>query len=352
MKKIENPKQFAYDLSEWYRHNKRDLPFRHTRDPYKIFLSELMLQQTQITTMIPYYQRFIDRFPDTRALAKADEREVLKYWEGLGYYRRARYIRETATIIEKKYGGTFPENLEAIESLKGVGRYTARAIHSIAFNQPSPAVDGNVLRVMSRIMVYDEDIRKTRTMRTVESALERVIIHESPSDFTQGLMELGALVCKPRPLCGQCPIRSHCFACKQNTQDLYPYKSKPPAKTREDYVVLVVHDGSGQLLLRQRPADGLLGGMYELFQVRTDHPKQALEALKENHMISIAETTFLGTFKHIFTHKTWHMQVYLVTVSQTMTALVHPGDFPYAITGAHHKIIDYLKENTHPFKNH
>jgi len=238
---IENKEKFAHDLCDWFRLNKRNLPFRMDKDPYRIFVSELMLQQTQIDTMIPYYERFMKRFPTVKALADASLDEVMELWAGLGYYRRAKYLHESARMIEETFDGVFPRSLKAIESLKGVGRYTARAIHSIAYSEPSPAVDGNVMRVMARILGYEKDIRKTAHMREIEKTLGPVIILEEPSDFTEALMEIGALVCKKtNPLCETCPLKAHCFAYKQNKQSDLPVVSKRAKKQSVQYVTLMI----------------------------------------------------------------------------------------------------------------
>ncbi len=347
MKTIENPKKFAHDLCDWYRDNKRDLPFRKSKDPYKIFLSELMLQQTQIATMIPYYERFIERFPTIKALAEANQDEVLKYWEGLGYYSRARYIHESAQMIMNTYDGIFPEALNDIEALKGVGRYTSRAIHSIAYDEPSVAVDGNVMRVMSRVLLFDEDIRKTKNMRLIEDTLKNVIVHEKPADFTQALMELGALVCKKSPLCEACPLKHHCFAYKQNRQNDYPVVSKLKDKTTHTFSVMIVRKGNCYIL-NQRPPKGLLANMYEFPQYETSK-NNALKQLVKDYELVLDSVDTLGTITHIFTHKIWTMHVYAVNAENVPDNQIYAlNTFPHAVSKAHLKIIDLLKEKNLP----
>jgi len=347
MKKLKNPKKFAHDLCDWYKTNKRDLPFRHSKDPYHIFVSELMLQQTQIKTMLPYYYRFIEKFPTIKALATAKSETVLKYWEGLGYYSRARYLHESANKIVNEFNGTFPKNLKDIESLKGVGRYTARAIHSIAYNQPSVAVDGNVMRVMSRVLLYDKDIRKTKHMREIETILEPVIIHEDPSVFTQALMELGALICKKTPECEKCPLKDKCFAYKENKQANYPVSSKLKAKTQHNFTTFVIRYND-KYLLRKRPSKGLLANMYEFpqFESPFDDAVKHIATLTQS---SIKAINPLTTINHIFTHKVWNMKVYEVVLDEPSTDLVSLNSFPRAISKAHQKIIDVIKEKNLPF---
>jgi len=342
MKIIKNQIKFANELSNWYRENKRDLPFRKTRDPYKIFISELMLQQTQVDTVIPYYLRFVDTFPTIQALADAKIEQVLKIWEGLGYYRRACYIHETAQMIVKDFNGVFPNALKDIERLKGVGRYTARAIDSIAYDNPSPAVDGNVMRVMSRVMLYDKDISKTKHMREIEHEVAKLIVHEIPSDFTQAMMELGALICTKNPDCKSCPIKSHCFAYKQNLQNEFPKKSKLKDKTHETFSVIVLKS-QNKVLLTQRPKQGLLANMYEIPQFESQDLTKVKLEFNDKFKTTIQSLEPLFSFDHIFTHKVWHLHVYQAVVSSIKhLTLFELKDFPYAISKAHLKIIENL----------
>ncbi len=347
MKPMNTPKKFAHDLCDWYRENKRDLPFRKSKDPYHIFVSELMLQQTQIKTMLPYYDRFIEKFPTIEALATAKSETVLKYWEGLGYYSRARYLHESANTIVNRFNGMFPSDLKDIEALKGVGRYTARAIHSIAYNQPSVAVDGNVMRVMSRVLLYDKDIRKTKHMREIESILKPVIIHETPSDFTQALMELGALVCKKTPECEKCPLKDKCFAYKENKQETYPVSSKLKAKTLHNFKTFVIHYNH-HYLLTKRPSKGLLANMYEFPQFETSYLDAEIK-VKNLSPSPVQSVNKLTTIKHVFTHKIWTMDVYEVVLTHPNETLVPLDAFPHAISKAHQKIIDAIKEKNLPF---
>lgn len=335
--------KFAHELAEWFRENKRDLPFRKTKDPYKIFLSELMLQQTQMDTVIPYYERFIKAYPTIIDLANASLDDVYKLWEGLGYYRRAKYIHETAKIIRDEYQGIFPSDLKSIRSLKGVGNYTAGAIHSIAFKKPTPAVDGNVMRVMSRVLMREDDIALPKHMKTMETILKDYIVHEDPSDFTEGMMELGALICQKTPKCASCPVKKHCLAYKHQATDRFPYKSKLKEKTNEHYFVCVLLDNE-KALLRQRPNEGLLASMLEFPQYETNNLNDALSTFENEFNLKVDNaSTVENPIKHIFTHKVWHMTIVYVKADHKHLELTPLNDLPKAMSKAHLKIIKTLK---------
>lgn len=228
-KKLEqkNIKQFQEDLISWYEQEKRDLPWRSDSDPYKVWVSEVMLQQTRVDTVIPYFNNFIEKFPTVEALAEADEEKVLKAWEGLGYYSRVRNLQSAVREVHERYGGVVPPSKEEFGKLKGVGPYTRGAVLSIAYNQPVPAVDGNVMRVMSRILSVWDDIAKPKTKTLFEKIVEAFISEEKPSEFNQGLMELGAVICTPKsPSCLLCPVREHCSAFAEGCEKELPVKSK------------------------------------------------------------------------------------------------------------------------------
>src|SRR5690625_3155666 len=211
-----------------------------------------MLQQTQVDTVIPYFENFIDQFPTPTALAEADEQDVLKAWEGLGYYSRARNLHSAVQEVKEKYDGKVPTDRKELSELKGIGPYTLGAIMSIAYDKPEPAVDGNVMRVLSRVFQIDEDIAKAKTKRTFENITRNIISEEDPSSFNQGLMELGALICRPRnPKCEICPIQSQCQAFKTNTQTDYPVKSKKKKQKNISYYVLVFENESAEFLLKK-----------------------------------------------------------------------------------------------------
>jgi A/G-specific adenine glycosylase len=268
MNKTEQQAIFSRPLLEWYRRSKRRLPWRETKDPYAIWISEVMLQQTRVETVIPYYQRFMEKFPTVEALAGAPEEEVLKAWEGLGYYSRARNLQAAVREVHERYGGVVPAEPEAIASLKGVGPYTAGAILSIAYNRPEPAVDGNVMRVLSRFFLIEEDIAKGKTRKFIEDLARRLIPAGEAGDFNQALMELGATVCTPRsPHCLTCPVLRDCAARLAGREESLPVKTKAKPPRPERRVAALIYgagDWRGRFLIRQRPAEGLLARMWEL----------------------------------------------------------------------------------------
>ncbi|MCL6457103.1 MAG: A/G-specific adenine glycosylase [Gorillibacterium sp.] len=259
---------YAKELLQWYRASNRDLPWRKNKDPYRIWVSEIMLQQTRVDTVIPYYNNFMDKFPSVEALADAPEEEVLKAWEGLGYYSRARNLQSAVREVKEEYGGIVPDEPVAISSLKGVGPYTAGAILSIAYNQPEPAVDGNVMRVLSRFFLLTDDIAKPSTRIKIEKLARSLIPEGAAGDFNQALMELGATVCTPKSAhCLPCPVMEHCSARLEGRVDELPLKAKAKPPRPEIRAAALIVDATGRLLIRRRPQTGLLARMWELPQV-------------------------------------------------------------------------------------
>ncbi|QQE79480.1 A/G-specific adenine glycosylase [Alicyclobacillus sp. SO9] len=254
----------ARQLVDWYLQNQRKLPWRETSNPYQVWISETMLQQTRVETVIPYYYAFLERFPTILDLAAAQESEVVKMWQGLGYYSRARNLHRAAIQVAENYDGLIPEDAQKFRGLSGVGPYTAGAVMSIAFNQPVPAVDGNVLRVMARFLGVREEVRSRQAVTVITSTVEQWLQQEPPRLMTQGLMELGALVCTPRnPDCGKCPIQTRCTARELGlTQDIPVRKKKPDRKVVQ--VIALWCQQDEKVLLQQRPATGLLAGMWQL----------------------------------------------------------------------------------------
>jgi A/G-specific adenine glycosylase len=259
---------FARELLDWYDANKRDLPWRRDRDPYRIWVSEVMLQQTRVDTVIPYYERFMQRFPTVRHLAEAPEEEVLKCWEGLGYYSRARNLQAGARQVVERHGGIIPDDKAAVSLLKGVGPYTAGAILSIAFNRTEPAVDGNVMRVLSRFFLLEDDIAKPSSRAKIERLAASIIPEGRAGDFNQAVMELGALVCTPKsPGCLLCPVLAQCAGRAAGRERELPVKSKakpPRPETRLAALVEGRGERAGKVLVRRRPDSGLLARMWEL----------------------------------------------------------------------------------------
>ena len=310
-------KETVQPLVEWFRENKRDLPWRKRMDAYRVWISEIMLQQTRVEAVKPYYERFLKELPDVEALAEVPEDRLLKLWEGLGYYNRARNLKEAACQIMEKYGGRFPETYEEIRGLKGVGNYTAGAISSFVYNIPKTAVDGNVLRVVSRITADDGDITKASVKAKIENEVEEVIPAEAAGDFNQSLIELGAVVCVPNgePKCGICPVSRICLAHAEGRETEFPVKRKKKERRIEKRTILVFRDNE-KTAVRKRPDTGLLAGMYE-FPGRERHMKQSevIEYAKELGLMPI-RVKKLGSAKHIFSHVEWRMVGYEVIVDE------------------------------------
>lgn len=303
--------QFQEDLLSWYQTVKRDLPWRINQDPYRILVSEIMLQQTQVVTVIPYYERFLEWFPTPEALASASEEKLLKAWEGLGYYSRARNLQKAAQMIVEN--GGFPTTHEEILKLKGVGPYTAGAVGSIAFGLPVPAVDGNVFRVMSRICLIFEDIMKPKTRKLFESVVTELIPHDAAGDFNQALMELGATICKPKsPKCLECPVQAHCQAFKEGLDDQLPVKTKPVKQKKVKLVVGIVKNQYGEILVNKRPDTGLLSNFYEFktLEYKGNEP----ESLLRETLDGVKEIRYIGSYQHVFSHRIWEMEAYFVSV--------------------------------------
>lgn len=301
----------------WFQEHKRDLPWRRNPDAYRVWVSEIMLQQTRVEAVKPYYERFLKELPTVEALAEAKEDKLLKLWEGLGYYNRVRNMQKAAQQIMIDYQGRFPDTYEEIRSLKGIGNYTAGAISAFAYGIPKPAVDGNVLRVVSRLVGSREDIMKQSVRKKMEEALERVIPADAASDFNQGLIELGAIVCVPNgeAKCGECPVAGLCEARKRGLTAEIPVKSRSKARRVEHRTVFLFRDGK-RLAIRKRPSKGLLAGLYEF---PSETGKMSLgEAAEYSKKIGLAPVRIkeLGEAKHVFSHVEWHMTGYEILVDE------------------------------------
>lgn len=297
------------ELLRWYDQTKRDLPWRRTRDPYAIWLSEIMLQQTRTETVRGYWQRFLMRFPDVQSLAAADEQEVLKLWEGLGYYSRARNLHACAKTVCAWYGGAFPHTAAELKALPGIGDYTAGAVASIAFGERVSAVDGNVERVVSRVRGIREDVGVPSVRRALRAEAEALIPAGRPGDWNQAMMELGARVCLPGvPKCGECPIRTFCDACAAGDAAALPVKAKKaPQKLERRAVGIVCREGRALVLRRE---EGLLRGLWA-FPCPEGGVEALLEYLAENGVQArIAEAA--GQARHVFTHRIWEMELFLL----------------------------------------
>lgn len=304
---------FAQQLLDWYINNHRKLPWRETSDPYLIWISEVMLQQTQVDTVINYYNKFIHIFPNVSALALAEEDQVLKLWEGLGYYSRAKKLMACAKVLVEQYGGVFPQDYEEIQKLPGIGPYTAGAVLSIAFNLAVPAVDGNVMRVFSRYFNIVADISDPKSKKIFE---EKVIslLPENRSFFNQGLMELGATICTPKKTkCESCPIAQDCKALKLGKINELPVKTKKVKKVTKQVAIAYVRF-EDKVFITKRSADGLLGGGLWGFPLLEGEEAPSPEALswelENNWGLHITLVKKGITTKHIFTHILWEIQVY------------------------------------------
>jgi A/G-specific adenine glycosylase len=309
-------KSFQDDLIGWFASEQRELPWRKDQDPYKVWVSEIMLQQTRVDTVIPYFTRFLENFPTIEALANADEEKVLKAWEGLGYYSRVRNLQSAVREVHEKYSGIVPDSPEGISSLKGVGPYTAGAILSIAYGKPEPAVDGNVMRVLSRILLIWDDIAKPSSRKIFEEAVRKLISHENPSFFNQALMELGALICTPTsPSCLLCPVREHCDAFHEGVQKELPVKTKKKTQKAVQLAAGIFTDEQGRILIRKRPESGLLANLWEFptveltldFQRQRD---QLAEHFEESYGVKPNVNDSIGQIDHVFSHLVWNVQVY------------------------------------------
>ncbi|MCR1874133.1 A/G-specific adenine glycosylase [Mammaliicoccus lentus] len=299
--------EFKHDLLKWFDENQRQMPWRETKNPYYIWLSEVMLQQTQVNTVRPYYNAFIERFPTIEALSTTNEEDVLKYWEGLGYYSRVRNFHEAVKEVHNKYNGKVPDDPESFQSLKGVGPYTNAAVMSIVHNHPLPAVDGNVLRVWSRLTCNDADIAQPKTKKMFEKELQPFVETKS-GDFNQAMMELGATICTPKkPICILCPVQKHCEAFAEGVVSELPVKKKKIKKKTIDYDVLYITNREGQILIRKRDTK-LLNGMWEFPMFEQDTSIDAIED-ELDAVITIENEPVIQT-KHVFTHMTWNMKVY------------------------------------------
>ncbi len=304
-------------LLSWYGKSRRILPWREEPTPYHVWVSEIMLQQTRVEAVKPYYKRFMEYLPDIECLAEAEEQVLLKLWEGLGYYNRVRNLQKAARQIIEQYDGRMPGEYEELLKLKGIGSYTAGAIASIAFGQAVPAVDGNVLRVLSRYRMDDALISDEKVKKRVEQELVQVMPGDRPGDFNQAMMELGAMVCLPNgePHCEVCPLHEECLAYHNNCMTDYPKKAEKKARKIEEKTVLIIQDAD-KAALRKRPGKGLLAGMYEFPIIEGfKDAEQVLAYLKENGLqpLHIKE---LEDSKHIFTHKEWHMKGFAVRVDE------------------------------------
>jgi A/G-specific adenine glycosylase len=357
--------QIVPDLLAWWDAGHADVPWRRTQDPYAIWVAEIMLQQTQVATVIPYFERWMTRFPMVEDLAATPLNEVLKMWEGLGYYSRARNLHAAAQMIVDDYGGRLPEDVAGLMKLKGVGRYTAGAIASIAFGRPVPVLDGNVIRVFSRLLDLKEDVTKTQTKNYLWQVAGDLVPEHRAGDYNQALMELGQTVCQPAtPHCHLCPISRYCLARTKGTQLERPVR--PPRRKIPHYDVCagVIWREDGRILIAQRPLEGLLGGLWEFPGGKLQAGETRADALrreiKEELGLEIVVGRPLVTIKHTYTHfrislHAYHAQ-YVSGKPQNIEVANHAwvrlddlDQYPFAVTDQ--KIIKRLLDENGVFQS-
>ena len=331
-------------LIEWYRQNRRSLPFRTSPTPYHIWVSEIMLQQTRVSAAVPYFERFVRELPSIASLAACEEEKLLKLWQGLGYYNRVRNLQKGAREVCERFGGELPRDYDALRSITGIGDYTAGAIGSIAFGLKTPAVDGNVLRVVSRLTGDERDVADVALRREYADFLRPLMADGEEGDFTQALMELGALVCVPNgvPICDACPLREHCTAHLQGLTERIPFKRAKKARRVEERFVYLIFACDGRVLLHKRAQQGLLAGLWEFPNLLTSEDVPLF--------FSHLEFSPCITAKHIFSHVEWKMQGRTATAKESLDL---PPDYvfcdmdslarEYAGPGAFSAFIKYLE---------
>lgn len=315
MKEIELIKKIQEPTIKWYQKNKRELPWRKEKNPYSIWISEIMLQQTRIEAVKEYYKRFLEQIPTIKALAKINEEKLLKLWEGLGYYNRARNLKKAAQMIQEKYKGEMPKKYEELVQLPGIGEYTAGAISSISYNEKVPAVDGNVIRVLSRVVGSQKDILENKTKKEFTQKLKEVM-PEQAGDFNEGLMELGELICIPNgePLCKKCPLQEICVAKNQKLTDLIPVRKQKKNRKKEKKTVFLL-EYKGKVAIQKRNSTGLLANLYEFPNIHEKTTeKQIEEILQEWEISKKGKIEKIGEHHHIFSHVEWDMIGYKVQV--------------------------------------
>jgi A/G-specific adenine glycosylase len=343
-------------LIRWYGEAHRPLPWRETDDPYRIWVSEVMLQQTQVKTVLPYYERFIRRFPDVSALGAADLREVLKAWEGLGYYARARNLHRAAGIVSARYGGDVPREADQFRSLPGVGPYIGSAVLSIAFGEPLAVVDGNIKRVLARLCRVDAPVNDAGAKRRFDGLADRLLDRDRPGTFNQAVMELGALVCRPRtPLCPDCPLRGCCEAAAAGETHRFPVRV-PRRKTPLHHLVAGVVFKGDRVLITQRPPEGLLGGLWEFpgGAMKTGESAETAcrRRVREQTGLDVEVERRLARVRHAYTHFRIEMDVFVCRYTSgrvrrngpTAHRWIRPTALDrYPLPKAHLKFIDRLR---------
>ena len=308
-------RQIIEPLIGWYDENKRLLPWREDKEPYHVWISEIMLQQTRIEAVIRYYARFMQALPDTAALSSVEDDKLMKLWEGLGYYSRARNLKKAACVVMQDYGGVFPRSYAELRKLPGIGEYTAGAIASICFDEPVPAVDGNVLRVIARLTADRANVLLPDTKKRAAERL-RALMPARAGAFNEALMELGEILCLPNgaPICERCPLSAFCAACRGGLTGELPVRIKVMKRKRAALTVLLLRDADGRLAIEKRPDKGLLAGMYQLPNLNGHLSADEITAALREWGMEPDEPQYIKDAKHVFTHIDWDMKGWRVNV--------------------------------------
>ncbi len=341
-------------LIEWFNHHQRILPWRDNAEPYPVWISEIMLQQTRVQAVIPYYDRFLARYPNIQTLAATKLEDVLHAWQGLGFYARARHLHQTAQLIRDQYSGQFPSTYKEIIQLPGIGKYTAAAILSIAFGQPYPVMDGNVMRVMARLYGISTDIRLPKTEKQIEIKLHQIFSSKQASAFNQGMMELGALICLPKqPKCDECPLNAECQAFQSGKQLELPNRSKNPQPIIVNRIIILIRR-EDEVLIHLRKDKGLLASMWEFPGVEASL-KTVADKFEEVYGFKVRSGKKLFDSEHVFTHRHWKMRVYQGNIDQGIK--LNESEFrwvtiqnleKYPIPNAFKVIVDYCRKEIIP----
>ena len=366
----EHYQAFSQRLPDWYAEHRRDMPWRGAADPYRIWVAEVMLQQTRVEQATPYFRRFVDAFPTAEALAEADRDAVLKRWEGLGYYARARHLHEAARIVVDEHSGNVPDTWEAICDLPGIGPYTAAAVLSIAYDRPHAVLDGNVGRLLARVFAVEEDVTKSRTRRRLRDAANVLMAeaHDtgvSPGAFNQAMMEVGATVCTPSaPHCPACPVQSACAAFAEGAPEAYPQKKKKAPVPHHDIAVGLLENEAGELFIQRRPDEGLLAGLWEFPGGKQEDGETLEETCRRELREETGAAVEVGPLFHRLDHAYSHFKITLhafrcrpadgsaapTAAEGQPTRWVAPAALDeYAFPRANRRLIEELKERrTHP----
>lgn len=341
-------------LLDWYQKNKRLLPWRKDKEPYHVWISEVMLQQTRIEAVIPYYERFMQRVPDILSLAQIKEEELLKLWEGLGYYSRARNLKRAAQIVVEDYDGVFPNTYEEIIKLPGIGEYTASAIASICFQEKVATVDGNVLRVFARVNELAWNINLASTKKLVQKQLLEIMPLDA-GKFNEALMELGEVVCLPsgKPKCMNCPLKDECKAYAHQTWEQFPIKDRPKPK-KELFYTIFLFQYQGEVAILQRVNEKMLHRLWEFPNILDKFGVQEMKDWLHQQHIAFVKIKKASSHKHVFTHQIWYMQSYIIEVKEKINAFVwvtlEDLEGNYAIPTAFKPFLKDIKKMTYSRK--